>query len=60
MILKYGRPILQLIHDVPRRGHAYTEQDGCLGEVSLGQGESEQMTVSWIPIQDPMTESGVI
>ena len=60
MILKDGGPVLQLIHDVPRRGHAHAEQDGRFGEIGLGQCESEQMAVSWIPIQDPMTEPGVI
>ena len=43
MVLEQRGPVLQLVHDVPRVGHAHHQHDGRVREVGLLEGELEQV-----------------
>lgn len=45
VVLKDGGPVLELVHDVPRRRHGHAQQHRRLREVRLCQGEPEEMAV---------------
>jgi len=60
VVLEDGGPVLQLVHDVPRRRHGHAKQHRRLREVGLCQGEPEEVAVRWVPIQDPMSKARVV
>ena len=51
---------MELVHDVPRRGHGHTEQDGGVGVVVLREGEGEEVGVGRVAVKDPVTQTRVV
>ena len=60
VVLQNGRPLLQLVHDVPRRGHGHHQKDGRVLEIRLFQGELEEILVMRLAVQNPDAQSGVV